>query len=345
MSADGAILVTGASGFLGRHVLAALAAREPKRPLVALARDPDALRAQPWLSPDVEIVRGSLTEAGDWAADARLRRLAGIAHLAALVRHSRSHPEPQLRTNVEGTLAALRAAAQLGCRCVFVSTSGTVACFASAHEIAYEDAPFCERAVARWPYYTSKIRAEQRARELAQRLGVELVVVRPPVLLGPGDHRLRSTAHVARLLDGELPFAIQGGFAFLDVRDAASAIAVALLHPRPEPVYHLPGANWTLPRFFQSIGELAGRPTPRVVLPGALARALAALLEPARARWPGLQRLPDPVVLEMGSRYWAIGSRHAQRDLAHAPREPQATLRDTIEWLERARPLRAQHLA
>jgi dihydroflavonol-4-reductase len=320
---EGAILVTGASGFLGRHVLEALAAQEPRRTRVALARDPDALRAQPWLAPDVEIVRGSLTEPGAW--------------LAATVRHSRSDPEPMLRTNVEGTLAALRAAAERSCRVVFASTSGTVACFASEREVAYEDAPFCESAVARWPYYVSKIRAEQRARELARQLGVELVVVRPPILLGPGDHRMRSTAHVARLLDGQLPFAIQGGIAFLDVRDAARAIARALLHPAPAPVYHLPGASWQVAQFFRAVGELAGKPTPRLVLPGALARALAALLEPARERWPALQRLPDPVILEMGSRYWTIGSHHAARDLAHAPREPRATLRDTIDWLERAR--------
>ena len=334
---EGAILVTGASGFLGRHVLDALAAQEPKQARVALARNPEALRAEPWLAPDVEIVRGSLTEPGGWLADPRLRRIAGIVHLAALVRHSRSDPEPMLRTNVEGTLAALRVAAERACRVVFVSTSGTVACFASEREIAYEDAPFCEPAVARWPYYLSKIRAEQRGRELAAELGVELVVVRPPILLGPGDHRLRSTAHVARLLDGELPFAIQGGISFLDVRDAARAIVRALLHPSPETVYHLPGASWRVPQFFRSVGELAGRPTPRLVLPGALARALAALLEPARTRWPALQRLPDPVILEMGSRYWTIGSRCAERDLEHVPREPRATLRDTIDWLERAR--------
>lgn len=332
---EGAILVTGASGFLGRHVLDALAAEDPKRPLVALAREPEALRAQPWLSPAVELVRGSLTEPGEWLADARLRRLGGIVHLAALVKHSRSDPEPMLRTNVEGTLAALRAGAERACRVVFASTSGTVACFASEREIAYEDAAYCERAVARWPYYLSKIRAEQRGRELAEKLGVELVVLRPPILLGPGDHRRRSTAHVARLLDRELPFAIQGGIAFLDVRDAARAIVRALLHPSPAPVYHLPGASWSVPRFFRAVGELAGVPTPRLVLPGALARALAALLEPTRERWPALRRLPDPVILEMGSRYWTIGSHRAARDLEHAPRDPRETLLDTIRGLQR----------
>jgi nucleoside-diphosphate-sugar epimerase len=187
----------------------------------------------------------------------------------------------------------------------------------------------------------SKIRAEQGARELATQLGSELVVVRPPILLGPGDHRLRSTAHVARLLDGALPFAIEGGIAFLDVRDAAQAVVRALFHPAPAPVYHLPGASWPVAQFFRVVGELAGKPAPRLVLPGALARTLAALLEPARTRWPALQRLPDPVILEMGSRYWTIGSRCAARDLAHAPREPRATLRDTIDWLERARSGRA----
>jgi hypothetical protein len=48
------------------------------------------------------------------------------------------------------------------------------------------------------------------------------------------------------------------------------------------------------------------------------------------------------VVLEMGSRYWTIGSHHAARDLGHLAREPRATLLDTIAWLQQMRSGRAQ---
>ena len=54
--------------------------------------------------------------------------------------------------------------AERGWRVVFVSTSGTVGCFGTAEESADEDAPFCEDAVRRWPYYHSKLCAEREAR-------------------------------------------------------------------------------------------------------------------------------------------------------------------------------------
>jgi nucleoside-diphosphate-sugar epimerase len=66
---------------------------------------------------------------------------------------------------------------------------------------ADEEAPFAERLVARWAYYVSKIRAEREARRLAHQLGVELVIVRPPVLLGLDDHNRLSTGCVQKVLD------------------------------------------------------------------------------------------------------------------------------------------------
>ena len=80
---------------------------------------------------------------------------------------------------------AIREAAERGCRLVFVSTSGTVGCFRDPAGSADEASPFCEAEVGGWPYYRSKIDAEREARRLADQLGVRLVIMRPPVLLGP----------------------------------------------------------------------------------------------------------------------------------------------------------------
>ena len=67
----------------------------------------------------------------------------------------------------------VRLAARHRCRLVLVSTSGTVGCFRHPDATADEEAPYCEREVARWPYYNSKIQAEQTARKLADELGVQ----------------------------------------------------------------------------------------------------------------------------------------------------------------------------
>ena len=145
----------------------------------------------------------------------------------------------------------VRVAARYRCRMVFVSTSGTVACFREPEPSADEDSAYCEAEVAGWPYYDSKVKAEKEARKLAAELGVELVIVRPPVLLGPGDHRFRSSAHVSRFLDGKLPFLIRGGMHFADVRDAARALVRVMEREQVRPVYHLPGTICTIEEFYR----------------------------------------------------------------------------------------------
>jgi nucleoside-diphosphate-sugar epimerase len=279
----------------------------------------------------VEALSGSVTEAAAWSTDSRLDELGGIFHLAALVRHSRRGADEVYDTNVRGTAAMVRLAAERRCRIVFVSTSGTVGCFRDPAAVADEESPFCEAEVSGWPYYRSKIAAEREARRLADELGVELVIVRPPVLLGPGDHRFRSTNYVTRFLRGRVPFLVHGGMHFADVRDAARALSRAMIRPQSRPVYHLPGTNSSIEEFFALTAEIAGRRAPGATLPFSVAWWLARVSAP-------LGILPDPVVIEMAAHYWGMRSRYAEGDLEYRSRPPRETLADTVAWLRTHHP-------
>lgn len=332
-------LVTGATGFLGRHLLERLHAERPDARLLALVRDRTAWERLGWTAPltRVELLEGDVTDAGggagtDWTRDPRLAGVTGVFHLAARVIHSRRDPEPLWHSNVEGTRRVAELAARAGARLVLVSTSGAVGCFRSPQPRADESAPYAWRAVRRWPYYVSKIEAERAASEAIEREGGRAVVIRPPVLLGPGDHRFRTTGNVVRFLEGRLPFVVRGGHHFVDVRDAAAALRAAMEHPDPAPVYHLPGHAESVGAFFARVAEVGGRAPPRV-LPAAPVRALARVLASA-----GLDLLPDPVVVEMGSRYWGLATLRAHRDLGFAPREARATVADTVDWLRKHHP-------
>jgi nucleoside-diphosphate-sugar epimerase len=322
-------LVTGASGFLGRHLLEAIEAAGLPDPPVALVRDRAAWHAMGWTRglPRVGTLEGSVTEPEGWTHDAQLDRLAGIFHLAALVRHSRRDAAAVTRTNVDGTLHMVRLAAVHRCRLVFVSSSGTVGCFRSKGESADEDAPYRDEEVRGWPYYRSKIAAEREARRLAGELGVDLVIVRPPVLLGPGDHRRRSSGYVLRLLEGRLPFLIKGGMHFVDVRDVARALLRAMQLPQARPIYHLPGTVCSIVEFYQRVAALAGKPAPRRVVPFRPAWLLAVVAERA-----GLSALPAPSLIEMAAHHWGIHSKYAG-ELGYQSRPGDETIRETIEWL------------
>jgi dihydroflavonol-4-reductase len=332
-----AFLVTGGTGFLGRHVLFTLRRLQPDARLLVLVRDAAAWAAQEWtggLAP-VELVEGSLEPTDAWRDDPRLAGLRGIFHLAAVVNHSRSALDKTFRTNVTGTTAMVELAAHLGCRLLFVSTSGIVSCSRRPGDGAYEDGDYRDSVVGDWPYYASKIAAERQARALAAHRGVELIIMRPPVLLGPGDHRFRSTVNVLRVLRGRVPAVPRGGMHFADVRDAADAIVRAMLLPQPRPVYHLVGTVSSLDAFFGRVAEVAGLRRTWRVLPSWLMRAAARL---NRRLDSPLDVLPDPVLLEMAGHHWDHRSRYAEPDLGYASRAPDETLRDTIDWLRAHHP-------
>jgi nucleoside-diphosphate-sugar epimerase len=322
------MLVTGATGFLGRHLLESLAHELPDARVCVLVRDRATWQSMSWkdaLAP-VEVIEGSITEPQGWQHDERLSNLDGVFHLAALVRHSRQDSKEVYSTNIDGAKAMVRVAAEHGARMVFVSTSGTVGCFSDADASADEDSPYCRDKVRTWPYYDSKISAEVETRALAEELATQLVFIRPPVLLGPGDHRFRSTGHIIRFLRRRLPFLIQGGIHYVDVRDASRAIIRAMLHPEPKPAYHLPGTTCGIAAFFATVHELSGVEPPRLFLPYWPAWLLATAL-----RTTGV--LPDPVVIEMAASYWGLRSKYAGDDLDFDPRPGRQTLEDTIAWL------------
>ena len=320
------LLVTGATGFVGRHVLADLASAGRPRPVAALLREPAEWERLDWTKPlsDVRLVRGSLSDVPRWQAG--LPPLSGILHLAAPVEHSRRAPETMRDAIVDGTLALVRLAAEAGCRLVVASTSGTVGCTRKRGLRADENAPFVGATVAGWPYYAAKIEMEQRARALATELRVDLVFVRPPILLGPDDHRMRSVRNVQKFLQRKMPVLIYGGMHFADVRDAAKALVRAVDHPEPRPIYHLDGTECEVIEFFAMLEEISGVRATRLVLPYRAAWLLSRALE-------RFHLLPDPVVVEMAAHWWGLQSRYAAEELDWKPRSPQETLRDTVAWL------------
>lgn len=314
-------LVTGASGFLGRHLLESLG-----DDAVALVRAPLPTR--------VAQLTGSPLEPEAW-----LPRAAGVTtliHAAGMIHHSRRDADEMVRFNVDSALAMVRAAKALDARLVLVSTSGTVGCFEHATIEADEHSRYAEALAARWPYYLSKIRAEQQARRLAKHLGVTMTVVRPPILLGPGDTLGRSTTNVARVLDGRLPFIPPGGIGFTDVRDVAAALTKLTRRSAWRETYHLPGTSLPLRTFFERVGEVAGIKVDRPDVPGLVVSGLAKL----GSRVP-LKKLPDPVVLEMSRCHWGLKTLWSHAELDYRPRNDRQTLSDTVAWLRAERARRA----
>ncbi len=171
------IALTGGTGYTGGHLLARLAARGDQ--VVALAR---AGSERPRVD-GVAWVEGDLA---DTAALARLVEGAdAVLHVAAVYRTA-GHKDAYYRdVNVGGTERLLEAAARAGVR-RFVHTSTVGVHGHVAHPPADEDAPMAPGDI----YQETKVEGERLALDLGRRRGVEVAVIRPGAIYGPGERRL-----------------------------------------------------------------------------------------------------------------------------------------------------------
>lgn len=337
-------LVTGATGFLGVHLVDELLARGVQ--VVALCRDdaPTRARKAELEGKGVRIAWGDVLERDTVLAAAR--GLPGgegadvLFHGAGRVSRDPKDAAALHRIHVDGTRVALDAAREAGIRKVVVaSTSGVVCVTSDPDEVRDETAPAPMDLIGRWPYYRTKLFAEQAAFE-QNRDGMEVTCVNPALLLGPGDVAGSSTGDVVDFLERRLPAIPPGGISFVDARDAAIGLVLAWERGRGGERYLLAAQNLTMQSFCDKLERISGVKAPAVTLPARsapLARAAAGLLGDlmgkARERLPNLPPM-DPVSAEMAAYYWYVDSSKARRDLGWEPRDPMDTLADTVADLK-----------
>ncbi len=244
-----AVLVTGASGFIGAVVRDALT-RRGSAVRVALRTVRDRV------SGDVVEI-GNIETFDGWRT--ALEGVACVVHIANVAHVGRQGVAYARTVNVDATARLAEAAVGAGvARFVYVSS-------AKVHGEQTSDAPFDERSplAPREPYAQLKVDAEQRLGEIASRGGLELVIVRPPLVYGPGVkanfHVLLSA--VARGLP--LPFgSIENRRSLVYVGNLADAIVGCVHSPAAAGKTYLvsDGTPVSTPNLCRALGEVLGRP-------------------------------------------------------------------------------------
>jgi dihydroflavonol-4-reductase len=329
MSKTRTILITGGTGFIGRHAVRGLV--ESGHRVRALCRAPSKS-----LEDDgAEVVLGDVLDLA--SVKSAVEGADAVVHGAGAVSRDREDAGWLMRVHVTGSRFVAGAAARAGVkRFVNLSTSGTVAVGDDPDVVFHEDDAVPFDHIHRFPYYLSKWLAERAVKDVARLTGgeMELITLNPSLVLGPGDTRSSSTTDVQRFLNREIPIVPSGGFSFVDARDVADVAVRCLEAGRPGERYLLGALNLTFAEFFDRLSEVTGHRGPLVpfALPRALTRLSVGVMEKV-ADAVGVKLPVTEVEADMSSLYWYVDTRRAQEELDWAPREPMQTLLDTVKDL------------
>ncbi len=324
------VLLTGATGFLGHHVADALVRRGYQ--VVALCRDPDAPAARR-LPEAVVRLHGDILDA-DAVGSAALGCEA-VIHCAGKVSRDPDDALELTRVNHDGTIAVFAACKKAGVkRAVLASTSGTIAISDDSEHVANEEDERPVEFINRWAYYRSKYYAELSALEM-NGPDFEVICVNPSLLLGPGDLHGSSTEDVRRFLEQPMPVAPAGGVSFVDARDAAEGLVLALEKGTAGECYLLTACNCTTRTFLSRVARVGGVSAPVAALPkNPVFKRFSVWAAGKAADLIGEDdAMPDAESVDIAQHYWYCDASKAESELGWRARDPMSTLADTVNDL------------
>jgi dihydroflavonol-4-reductase len=315
----GKTLVTGGSGFLGSHVVRALAKRgDDLRLLVRRGSSLDHLQ-------DLELERASGDVMDRRAVARAMKDAERVFHIAGSTSMRPGQEDKVFDLNVKGTRTVLEESLAAGVERVVFTSSVAAIGPAKPRGTVDETQPLRAGSLG-ITYINSKHEAEVEALRLAAH-GLPVVIVNPSFVLGPDDPKGTSMDLVRRFLLGRIPAYVDGGLNIVDVRDVATGHLLADQKGEPGERYILAARNFTFDRLFADLARLSGREHVPVKLPGG--PTLLAVEAMARAGLP-LPISPDEV--RSANCWWTYRNAKARKELGFAPRPHEETLEDAVRW-------------
>lgn len=311
------MFLTGATGFVGSHVLTAL--------LAGGYRVRALVRGNWDAPPGVVSVAGDLRSPG--ALIPALRGCRYVIHTAALYSFAPRDGPAIAEVNVRGTAGILEAARVAGVeRCVYTSSSAALPPAADARPATERD--WASGRHTTWSYHASKLAGERAALTAP----IQVTSVLPTAPIGPGDRRPTPTGRIiVDLLRGRMPATLGGGMNIVPVEDVAAAHVLALERGRPGERYIAGGVNLTLAEFWRLIARAAGMPERTFRLPYAIA-VVAARLDAVRVRVTGGVPAVPLEGVQMGRMHMYSSSEKAEQDLGYRPSSADDAIARAVRW-------------
>lgn len=322
------LLVTGATGFLGRALVPDLVARFGSGSVSALLL-PGDVAPDRWRELGVRIIRGDVADAD--SVDAAVIGSDGVIHAAGVVSYARRDRAALARVNVLGTRHVVEACVRHRVkRLVHISSVGALG-------MRRDGVPTDEGQPYNWPrgflYMESKLAGQEEVLRRAHASGLEAVVLNPASIMGPGDPVFSSALnrlHRLVLSSPVLP-SFSGSLGVVDVRDVAEITVKAVERGEPGRCYLLSGANVSYRAVLTAMARAMGLRRVVFTLPGWLLTGVGWAAEAAATAFGRPPALTESYGRLSG---WRCGytSERSCREFAHTYRAFETTIADGCRY-------------
>jgi len=315
--------VTGGTGFIGANLVRLLVQEGYQvRALVRPSSCLDNLRDL-----DVELVKGDLNHPEVWQ---QMEGCQVLFHVAAHYSLLQGDREQLYHHNVLGTRNILAAARKANIeRTVYTSSVAAIGVGVPGEIVDETHQSKLEELVGH--YKKSKFLAEQEAMQAVQ-AGQDVVIVNPSSPIGPLDIKPTPTGDIIlRFLRRQMPFYLDTGLNFIDVRDVARGHLLALEKGRKGDRYILGHENLTLKQLLDRLAQLTGLKAPQSSVPAWLPlsvawideRLLAPLGKPPSVPLDGVRMAHQPMYYDASK---------AVRELGLPQSSILTALKDAVDW-------------
>ena len=317
------ILVTGGSGFIGKHLALALIARGRQVRVLDLQPPPRAL-------PQIEHVRGSVLDRD--LVDRAMDEVDEVYHLAGLPGMWVPRKADFHAVNFGGTEIVIETARKRGIKHFLHCSTESILFRASPTIVPVADDALLPDDMP-GPYTRSKMLADRFAMQAAAS-GYPVIIGCPTMPVGPHDHNMTPpTAMLRYFLNRRLQLHLDFVVNLVDVRDAAEGLILAMERGRVGQRYVLGGESMPLRQILELMAEISGRRGRRVQMNGKVAEMVTAILEFISDHVTHRPPSGTAEGVRIALRAGALSIEKAQRELGYAPGPVEPVLRETIAQL------------
>lgn len=317
------VLVTGGSGFIGKHLVSALVARGQQVRVLDVRPPVHTL-------PEVEYAVGSVLDPK--FVDDCFRDIDQAYHLAGLPGMWMPRKSDFHDVNYLGTEVVIAAARKRGVARFLHCSTESILFRGSSTDTACEQ-PLLPAEAMPGLYTRSKLLAEQLALRAAES-GFPVVIGTPTMPIGPHDHNLTPpTAMIRHFLGGRLQLYLDFVVNLVDVRDVAAGLVLAMERGQVGHRYVLGGESIPLKKLLGLVAEISKQRKLLLPVPAGVAEAAGTMLEFIADHVTRRHPSGTAEGVRIALRASALSIAKAELELGYAPRPIEPALRETIGCL------------